>query len=81
MSFPMAWPGNSLRPMPDGNDALAVQVISRIADVPAADWDACAGDNPFVRHAFTWAVILLPAPLLFHPPFLERVLLPGFAAL
>ena len=38
--------------MPDGNDALAVQVINRISDVPAADWDSCAGDNPFVRHAF-----------------------------
>ena len=38
--------------MPDGNDALAVQVVSRIAEVPAADWDACAGGNPFVSHAF-----------------------------
>lgn len=37
--------------------------------------------GPITRRAFTWAVILLPAPLLFHPPFFERVLLPGFAAL
>ncbi len=38
--------------MPDGSDALAVKVVSRIAEVPAADWDACAGGNPFVGHAF-----------------------------
>jgi predicted N-acyltransferase len=42
--------------MPDGSDSLAVQVVSRIADVPAADWDACAGDNPFVGHAFLSAL-------------------------
>jgi hypothetical protein len=33
-----------------------VQVVSRIADIPAADWDACAGDNPFVGHAFLSAL-------------------------
>src|SRR3546814_813549 len=38
--------------MPDGSDSLAVKVVSRIAEVPAAAWDACAGDNPFVSHAF-----------------------------
>ncbi|MGD1876606.1 MAG: GNAT family N-acetyltransferase [Kiloniellaceae bacterium] len=38
--------------MPDGSDSLAVKVVSRIAEVPAADWDACAGGNPFVSHAF-----------------------------
>lgn len=38
--------------MPDGSDSLAVKVVSRIAEVPAAEWDACAGDNPFVSHAF-----------------------------
>jgi len=38
--------------MPDGDDSLAVKVVSRIAEVPAAEWDACAGDNPFVSHAF-----------------------------
>jgi hypothetical protein len=42
--------------MPDGSDSLAVQVVSRIADIPAADWDACAGDNPFVGHAFLSAL-------------------------
>mgnify|MGYP000014707818 FL=1 len=38
--------------MPDGRDSLAVKVVSRIAEVPAAAWDACAGGNPFVSHAF-----------------------------
>ncbi len=38
--------------MPDGSESLAVKVVSRIAEVPAADWDACAGGNPFVSHAF-----------------------------
>ena len=38
--------------MPDG-DAVTVEVSSRIAEIPAAEWDACAGDdNPFVSHAF-----------------------------
>ena len=38
--------------MPDG-DAVTVEISSRIAEIPAADWDACAGDdNPFVSHAF-----------------------------
>lgn len=32
---------------------IAVRIASAAADVPAADWDACAGaDNPFVAHAF-----------------------------
>jgi predicted N-acyltransferase len=39
--------------MPDGREALAVSVVNRIAEVPAAEWDACAGaDVPFVSHAF-----------------------------
>lgn len=39
--------------MPDGREALGVRLVERIADIPAADWDACAGsDYPFVRHAF-----------------------------
>ncbi len=42
--------------MPDGSDSLAVKVVSRIAEVPAAEWDACAGDNPFVSHAFLSAL-------------------------
>ncbi|MBI2256868.1 MAG: N-acetyltransferase [Proteobacteria bacterium] len=33
--------------------ALTARVLDRIADIPAAAWDACAGDdNPFVSHAF-----------------------------
>ena len=42
--------------------APVVHVASRIADVPAADWDACARgfsthvDNPFICHAFLKAV-------------------------
>ncbi|MCK8783896.1 GNAT family N-acetyltransferase [Roseomonas sp. NAR14] len=37
--------------------ALSLTLHPRIADIPAADWDACAGgDNPFVSHAFLSAV-------------------------
>jgi predicted N-acyltransferase len=42
--------------MPDGRDAIAVRVVTRIADLPAEEWDACAGANPFVRHAFLAAL-------------------------
>ena len=42
--------------MPDGGDAIAVRVVARIADLPAEEWDACAGANPFVRHAFLAAL-------------------------
>ncbi len=43
--------------MPDGGDAITVRMVERIGDVPAADWDACAGpDNPFVSHAFLAAL-------------------------
>lgn len=39
--------------MPDGGETLIARIVSRVADVPAAAWDACAGaDNPFVSHAF-----------------------------
>ena len=39
--------------MPDGREEIRVEVVSRIAEIPAADWDACAGGkNPFVSHAF-----------------------------
>jgi predicted N-acyltransferase len=39
--------------MPDGREAIAVSVVGRIAEVPAAEWDACAGtDVPFVGHGF-----------------------------
>ena len=38
---------------PQSPRQLTAQVIDRIDAVPAADWDACAGeDNPFLRHAF-----------------------------
>ena len=39
--------------MADGADTVTIRIASSILDVPAADWDACAGDaNPFVSHAF-----------------------------
>jgi predicted N-acyltransferase len=43
--------------MPDGRDAIAVRIVERIADIPAADWDACAAGagaagNPFLSHCF-----------------------------
>ena len=39
--------------MPDGREEVRVEVISRIADIPVEQWNACAGSaNPFVRHAF-----------------------------
>src|SRR5882724_4971234 len=39
--------------MADGGDQATVRVVSRIAEIPAAAWDACAGpDNPFLSHAF-----------------------------
>ena len=43
--------------MPDGGDPARIRVIERLAEVPAASWDACAGaDNPFVSHAFLEAL-------------------------
>ena len=43
--------------MPDGAEALSVKVLGAISDVPAVDWDACAGAaNPFVGHAFLAAL-------------------------
>ena len=39
------------------DDAFSVRVVNRLADVPEAEWDACAGsDNPFVSHAFLSAL-------------------------
>lgn len=43
--------------MPDGRDTIAVRIVERIADIPAADWDACASGagaagNPFLSHCF-----------------------------
>jgi predicted N-acyltransferase len=38
--------------MPDGSASLTLTLHTAISDIPAADWDACAGpDNPFVSHA------------------------------
>src|SRR5690348_7548793 len=36
----------------DGADRLTLRVVDRLAKVPAAAWDACAGSHPFVAHAF-----------------------------
>jgi predicted N-acyltransferase len=39
--------------MADGAEHVTVKVVSRLADIPASEWDACAGDdNPFLSHAF-----------------------------
>jgi hypothetical protein len=43
--------------MPDGSSALTLTLHPRIAEISAADWDACAGGgNPFVTHAFLSAL-------------------------
>jgi predicted N-acyltransferase len=43
--------------MPDGLPSLSLSLHPRIADIPADDWDACAGsENPFVSHAFLSAM-------------------------
>src|SRR4051794_36457504 len=43
--------------MPDGSATLTLTLHQKIADVSAAEWDACAGpDNPFVCHAFLSAM-------------------------
>ena len=39
--------------MPDGREPMQIRTVETIAAIPAAAWDACAGDdNPFVGHAF-----------------------------
>ena len=43
--------------MPDGSATLCLTLHARIAEIDAADWDACAGDgNPFVSHEFLSAM-------------------------
>jgi hypothetical protein len=43
--------------MPDGSDALTLRSEGKIAAIPAAEWDGCAGaGNPFVGHAFLSAL-------------------------
>jgi predicted N-acyltransferase len=39
--------------MPDCGGSFTIRVVDRIAAIPAAAWDECAGpDNPFLSHAF-----------------------------
>ncbi len=33
-----------------------LKIIEDLADIPAADWDALAGDDPFVSHAYLYAL-------------------------
>jgi len=41
----------------DGSDRRAIRIIDGLGEIPAAEWDACAGaDNPFVGHAFLQAL-------------------------
>src|ERR1700680_1544820 len=41
----------------DGVDGVTVRIVPRLADIPAAQWDACAGAaNPFLAHAFLEAL-------------------------
>ena len=43
--------------MPDRTPTLTLTLHPRIAEIDAAEWDACAGDdNPFVSHAFLSAI-------------------------
>ena len=43
--------------MPDGGESVTIRAVERIAEIDAADWNACAGpDNPFVSHAFLKAL-------------------------
>ena len=43
--------------MPDRGPTLSLTLHRAIADIPATEWDACAGDgNPFVCHAFLHAL-------------------------
>lgn len=43
--------------MPDGREPTSVKVVSAISEVPAAQWDACAGPgDPFISHAFLKAL-------------------------
>ncbi len=43
--------------MPDGSAELSLRLHPAIAEIPAAEWDACAGgENPFVSHAFLSAL-------------------------
>ena len=46
-----------ITPMPDGLPSLTLTLHPHIAQIPAEEWDACAGGgNPFVSHAFLSAM-------------------------
>jgi uncharacterized protein len=40
----------------DGGDRLTLRVVDSLAEVEPTGWDACAGGNPFVTHAFLQAL-------------------------
>jgi len=43
--------------MPDRREDMTILVVERLADVPRASWDACAGaDNPFLCYDFLEAL-------------------------
>ncbi len=43
--------------MPDGREPATVKVLDSLGEVPAAQWDACAGaGDPFLSHAFLSAL-------------------------
>ena len=43
--------------MPDDSAPLSLSLHRRIAEIPQAEWDVCAGGkNPFVSHAFLSAL-------------------------
>ncbi|MCZ6466464.1 MAG: GNAT family N-acetyltransferase [Alphaproteobacteria bacterium] len=43
--------------MPDGREPATVKVLGSLGEVPAAQWDACAGaGDPFLSHAFLSAL-------------------------
>jgi uncharacterized protein len=37
-------------------NSLQLKIIENLADIPAADWDALAGGDPFVSHAYLYAL-------------------------
>ncbi len=37
-------------------NAPTLKIIADLADIPAADWDALPGDDPFVSHAYLYAL-------------------------
>jgi predicted N-acyltransferase len=43
--------------MADDGERIEARLLGRIADIPAAEWDSCAGrDNPFLTHDFLSAL-------------------------